>query len=220
MNPIAVSILAAHIERQRRVQLLEQRQLLAYRILQNSKAAQHFPVVVPTQEPVGVLRVNDATVEVPIVVHPSICKAKKSSGSTASIIPKQPVGERKYIVEYPGENDVMLGRGSGASNHIGNIQFRQIVEKFKPKYIRALKVDKPGVAEEVLVLWKNMNPPGRFLDRLHSDAMVWHEVDNVKARQKTSQCLREKCRDKARRHPDGPSPTKKLDGTWKKRCNS
>ena len=46
------------------------------------------------------------------------------------------------MIESPGAHDVMLGRGSGTSNHVGNIAFRNLVEKHKPRYVAASRVDK------------------------------------------------------------------------------
>ena len=48
--------------------------------------------------------------------------------------------------DMPGPNDVLLGRGSGISNHIGNIKFRRLVEKHKPRYTAASRVDKVSLA--------------------------------------------------------------------------
>jgi hypothetical protein len=73
------------------------------------------------------------------------------------------------------------------------------------RYLAASKVDKPKVAREVVTLWRQMNPPGRFLAR-HDDTKrgpgsvkdsdnVWYEVGDKKAREKASQCLRERTPD-------------------------
>lgn len=108
-------------------------------------------------------------------------------------------GHQMNDIEYPGPNDVMLGRGSGTSNHIGNISFRLLVNKHKPRYVAASRVDKPKVAGEVVDLWRKLTPPGRFLMRCdddQGDMSLWSDVGDRRARQKTSQCLREKDRPK------------------------
>jgi hypothetical protein len=94
---------------------------------------------------------------------------------------------------------------SGTNNHMGNIKFRKLVNAHKMRYLAASKVDKPKVAREVVTLWRQMNPPGRFLAR-HDDTKrgpgsvkdsdnIWYEVGDKKAREKASQCLRERTPD-------------------------
>jgi len=101
-------------------------------------------------------------------------------------------------IDYPGMNDVMCGRGGGTNNHIGNIRFRQLVNEHKLRYLAASKVDKPKVAMEVVQIWRALDPPGRFLtktDASQGDDSLWHDVGDKKAREKASQCLRERTPD-------------------------
>lgn len=98
-------------------------------------------------------------------------------------------------IEYPGQNDCMFGRGGGTSNHIGNINFRLLVEKFKKRYAETSKLDKPHVAELVVRQWRARNPPGRFLARTNPEEGTmskWHDVGDKRARRKCAQALREK----------------------------
>eukprot|EP00547_Thalassionema_nitzschioides_P005337 CAMPEP_0194209934 /NCGR_PEP_ID=MMETSP0156-20130528/7891_1 /TAXON_ID=33649 /ORGANISM="Thalassionema nitzschioides, Strain L26-B" /LENGTH=307 /DNA_ID=CAMNT_0038937197 /DNA_START=57 /DNA_END=980 /DNA_ORIENTATION=+ len=95
------------------------------------------------------------------------------------------------VVESPGINDVMCGRGGGTNNHIGNIRFRQLINDHKLRYLAAPKVDKPKVAMEVVQLWRKLDPPGRFLAKKGGETF-WQEVGDKRAREKASQCLRER----------------------------
>eukprot|EP00566_Odontella_aurita_P014245 CAMPEP_0113590866 /NCGR_PEP_ID=MMETSP0015_2-20120614/36921_1 /TAXON_ID=2838 /ORGANISM="Odontella" /LENGTH=530 /DNA_ID=CAMNT_0000497123 /DNA_START=817 /DNA_END=2405 /DNA_ORIENTATION=- /assembly_acc=CAM_ASM_000160 len=114
-------------------------------------------------------------------------------------------------ISKPGPNDVLCGRGGGTNNHTGNIRFRKLVNKHKMSYLAATKVEKPKVAREVVKIWRAMDPPGRFLARTSGDGdkgeekkspgggkdgkdsgVVWHDVGDKKAREKASQCLRER----------------------------
>ncbi|CAB9514413.1 expressed unknown protein [Seminavis robusta] len=114
-------------------------------------------------------------------------------------------------IEFPGPHDVVLGRGRGASCHIGNIKFRAFIKKYKPKYAAANRVDKPKVAEEVVGKWRRKNPPGRFLEQTQvGDRNIWNDVGDRKARQKSSQSLREK---------ELPPPKKKEDNN-EDQCDS
>ena len=88
--------------------------------------------------------------------------------------------------------------GGGTNNHIGNIRFRQLVNEHKLRYLAASKVDKPRVAMEVVHLWRSLDPPGRYLtktDASQGDDSLWHDVGDKKAREKASQCLRERTPD-------------------------
>jgi hypothetical protein len=86
-------------------------------------------------------------------------------------------------IEYPGPHDVVLGRGRGASSHIGNVNFRGFIKQFKPKYAAANRVDKPKVAGEVVVKWREKNPPGRFLVQVRTtNRNVWNDVGDRKVR--------------------------------------
>lgn len=104
-------------------------------------------------------------------------------------------------ITKPGAHDVLYGRGGMTNSHAGNVRFRQLINENKIRYLKATKVKKPEVAREVVSMWRNMSPPGRFLamsrtnGTLSSDPIVWHDVGDVKARMKVSQCLRERTPD-------------------------
>ena len=114
-------------------------------------------------------------------------------------------GDDIKLIDKPGENDVLLGRGGATNNHGGNIKFRELVNKHKMRYISSTKTEKPKVAREVVEIWMSMDPPGRFLHKvdvpasessnLISSKTQWAEVPERKAREKASQCLRERTAD-------------------------
>mmetsp|Transcript_20010 Transcript_20010/g.36740 ORF Transcript_20010/g.36740 Transcript_20010/m.36740 type:complete len:832 (+) Transcript_20010:304-2799(+) len=106
-------------------------------------------------------------------------------------------------ITSPGSNDILCGRGGGTNAHPGNIKFRKLVAAHKLRYLAASKSDKPGVARDVVREWRAMDPPGRFLAKMdkksgggsgggEDDAVIWHDVGDKKAREKASQCLRER----------------------------
>jgi hypothetical protein len=108
-------------------------------------------------------------------------------------------------ITKPGTHDVLLGRGGGTNNHIGNVKFRKLVNEHKMRYLACSKVEKPKVARQVVALWRKLDPPGRFLTRaddtkrgpgsVKASDNVWFEVGDKKAREKASQCLRERTPD-------------------------
>ncbi|MGK3736678.1 MAG: hypothetical protein ACI8RD_003793 [Bacillariaceae sp.] len=84
----------------------------------------------------------------------------------------------------------MSGRGGATNSHIGNRLFRSLVKQYKSDYLKAKKRDKPQVA--AIVVDKIRERGGRFLRRYKSDeGMVWIEIGDGRAREKTCQALRE-----------------------------
>lgn len=66
-----------------------------------------------------------------------------------------------------------------------------MVDKRKVDYVNAKRLDKPMIALEIIREWRGQKPPGRFL-KLDEATGLWHDVGDRKAREKTSQALREK----------------------------
>lgn len=94
-------------------------------------------------------------------------------------------------IKDPHDNDVMYGRGGGTNHHPGNKRYRKMVEDRKLEYVNSKRLDKPLVALEIIRIWRAQVPPGRFL-KLDEKTGLWHDVGDKKAREKTSQALREK----------------------------
>mmetsp|Transcript_48773 Transcript_48773/g.56983 ORF Transcript_48773/g.56983 Transcript_48773/m.56983 type:complete len:610 (+) Transcript_48773:178-2007(+) len=106
----------------------------------------------------------------------------------------QYISDKSYqmtAITEPGQNDVMCGRGGGTNNHVGNRRFRMLVNTHKSRYYKAPKLDKPKVAREVMILWREQDPPGRFLGK-DPKTSAWNDVGDQKSREKASQCLRER----------------------------
>lgn len=112
--------------------------------------------------------------------------------------------ERNYV-KIIRANDVLLGRGS-RSNQPGNVKFRHFIKDNRYRYLAASKIDKPKIAEDVVRMWRELDPPGRFLSRKDEDEVegnsdkkdehaVWFDVGDKKARLKTSMALRERTPD-------------------------
>lgn len=94
-------------------------------------------------------------------------------------------------IKEPHENDVMYGRGGGTNHHPGNKRYRKMVEDRKLEYVNSKRLDKPLVALEIIREWRAQVPSGRFL-KLDEKTGLWNDVGDKKAREKTSQALREK----------------------------
>ena len=73
---------------------------------------------------------------------------------------------------------------------MGNELFRQMVNQKKRLYLNSCKRDKPSVSRGIVQSIRNLNPPGRFLQR-DEQTGLWYDIGDQKAREKTSQALRE-----------------------------
>ena len=91
----------------------------------------------------------------------------------------------------PHANDVLCGRGGSINNHIGNENYRIIVNRKKRVYLTArFKREKRLIAASIVQEVRSLDPPGRFLAR-DSRNGTWYDIGDLKARDKTSQALRE-----------------------------
>jgi hypothetical protein len=88
----------------------------------------------------------------------------------------------------PSENDVLCGRGGSINSHPGNERFRILVEKRKRVYLTArFKREKRLIACSIVSEIRALNP---FLSR-DAKSGLWKDIGDEKARDKTSQALRE-----------------------------
>jgi hypothetical protein len=91
----------------------------------------------------------------------------------------------------PHNNDVLCGRGGTVNAHPGNEQYRTFVERKKRVYLTArFKREKRLIAQSIVDEIRNLDPPGRFLMK-ETNTEYWFDVGDEKARDKTSQALRE-----------------------------
>ncbi len=94
-------------------------------------------------------------------------------------------------ITTPGKNDCLYGRGGATNHHPGNKAYRKLVDSKKAEYLASTRVDKPEVSLSIVHMWRAMNPPGRFLVQ-DKTTRLWRDVGDDRAREKTSQALREK----------------------------
>jgi hypothetical protein len=100
-----------------------------------------------------------------------------------------PEGDRGVGVKEPVDNDVLCGRGGSINSHPGNERFRTLVEKRKRVYLTArFKREKRLIANSIVSEIRAIQ--GRFLQR-DPKSGLWKDIGDEKARDKTSQALRE-----------------------------
>jgi len=99
------------------------------------------------------------------------------------------------VIEQILQDDVLCGRGGESNHHPGNQQYRRLVKAFQPLYIASKRRDKPRIAQCIVYTIRTYG--GRFLKRTTSSDKggkpqpCFEDVGNTKAREKTSQALRE-----------------------------
>eukprot|EP00567_Pseudictyota_dubia_P017088 CAMPEP_0197436018 /NCGR_PEP_ID=MMETSP1175-20131217/3499_1 /TAXON_ID=1003142 /ORGANISM="Triceratium dubium, Strain CCMP147" /LENGTH=185 /DNA_ID=CAMNT_0042965191 /DNA_START=105 /DNA_END=662 /DNA_ORIENTATION=- len=93
------------------------------------------------------------------------------------------------IIAHPEKNDVLCGRGGATNNHIGNRRYREIVSDHQTEYLHAKKRDKQSIARRIVGIVRSRG--GRFLKKTDDGTGRWFDVGEKKAREKTSQALRE-----------------------------
>lgn len=120
-----------------------------------------------------------------------------TKSSTAKASKPLSFGARPEYSDYalkgivtPHPNDVLCGRGGGSNNHPGNESFRELVNEVKFPYVNCPKREKPLIARRIVEAVRNQTPPGRFLSK-DSKTGLWNDIGDGKAREKTSQALRE-----------------------------
>ena len=104
--------------------------------------------------------------------------------------PVPQVREGQYIVDEPSNVDVLCGRGSRVNNHPGNVQFRQLVSKYKDMYLQEnrRKVEKAHICAHIIDTLR-ATTGAKFLKQSANNQ--WEEIGDVKARKKAGQALRE-----------------------------
>jgi len=106
---------------------------------------------------------------------------------TSGTIPNFPSMES--VIEI-NDNDVLCGRGGVTNSHSGNRRFRDLVKAHQPAYVTSAKLEKANISLKIVNIIRHCNPPGRFL--AGNDRNGWYDVGDEKAREKTSQALRER----------------------------
>jgi hypothetical protein len=101
-------------------------------------------------------------------------------------------------VGVPGRNDVLLGRGKGFQQHIGNVRYRHLIEEHLTQYESVSKIGKKELTEEVVEIIKEAS--GRFLKE---DSAGWAEVGDDVARFKVSHAFRSMRKTTAHNNKDG-----------------
>jgi len=119
--------------------------------------------------------------------NPTIQESGNDNAATNRVRQNWPLRD----IKEPHENDVLYGRGGGTNHHAGNKRYRKMVEDRKIDYVNSKRLDKPVIAIEIIRQWRGQDPPGRFLKQSETTGL-WFDVGDKKAREKTSQALREK----------------------------
>lgn len=108
-------------------------------------------------------------------------KKKRNRAPRKKIIPKN----KRYL--EPTEKDVLMGRGGKSNHHPGNMRYRTEIDRLQEEYKKTDDKDEKTHISEALVLHVQ-SYGGNFLEK---DDDGWYVIDDVVARRKVSQALRE-----------------------------
>lgn len=89
------------------------------------------------------------------------------------------------------ENDVLFGKGGDIADHIGNLKYRNLVDRFIPAYEPSNRREKTVIADNIIQLVKDSG--GRFLKLVANDEgkiVQWEEASQSLARKKTTHTFR------------------------------
>jgi hypothetical protein len=114
-------------------------------------------------------------------------------------------------VGVPGRNDVLLGRGKGPYQYIGNITYRSLMERHFDTYNDSSNEDKKRITKDIVDTIKESS--GRFLK---DDGAGWEVVADDVARLKVSHAFRTYYRDvrrSASSRVESEATLKKRDAT-------
>ena len=118
-------------------------------------------------------------------------KAFKSQDLYMDRSTEGPEVEKMTDIVHPHPHDVLCGRGGSSNRHIGNTNFRDLVNCNKALYVTLTKRQKMMVARSIVQAVRNQNPRGRFLQK-DPVTGLWGDIGRPRALEKTSQALREK----------------------------
>ena len=88
-------------------------------------------------------------------------------------------------IQKPGTNDVLCGRGGGSQNHIGNKEYRAVINANKCAYIDACRKTKTLLVESIVRAVRMQSPPGRFLEK-DTKSGLWNDIGDKRAFAKVS----------------------------------
>mmetsp|Transcript_13936 Transcript_13936/g.17535 ORF Transcript_13936/g.17535 Transcript_13936/m.17535 type:complete len:1312 (-) Transcript_13936:199-4134(-) len=104
---------------------------------------------------------------------------------------KNDTSQSKKDICHPTVNDVLFERDDCTNNYPGNKRWRKLVAAYKRLYVSLPNMDKTRkVAESIVLIVRQQNPPGRFLQKDENTAL-WHDVGEENAILTTIQALRD-----------------------------
>lgn len=106
-------------------------------------------------------------------------------------VPLEPISENPFGVH---DHDVLAGRGAFINGHVGNQRLRTLATERKALFDAGNYTEKRGLATEIISTIRNLDPPGRFLQKSKIQvkdgegkaAMEWEELTDEKAIEKVA----------------------------------
>jgi len=99
-------------------------------------------------------------------------------------------------IRDPCEHDVLFGRGGATNHYAGNKVYRKLVLNKTTEYENGTRMGRGIIAMDIVRSWRAQDPPGRFLKKAIDDDLLWNDVGDDRAKEKTCQLFREHRRSK------------------------
>jgi len=94
-------------------------------------------------------------------------------------------------IETPDPSDIISGKGLGPMNHPGNKFFREVVQKYRKKFLASSYHERKSIPNLVIDEVQRENPSGRFLKQ-DMKSKLWYILDDKDILEKTRVALRQK----------------------------
>jgi len=78
----------------------------------------------------------------------------------------------------------------------GNKEYRKLVLNKETEYENGTRMGRGVIAMDIVRSWRVQDPPGRFLIKANDDELLWNDVGDDRAKEKTCQLFREHRRTK------------------------
>jgi hypothetical protein len=121
------------------------------------------------------------------------------SPPTAANTPeKKPAAMAEKVIVTPTDRDILIGRGTKANDHPGNVRYRIFVDSKKGfNLTRETRAMKRKICSSIIAALQSTNPPSRFLQQ-DPVTKYWYESSEEASREKVSQKLRQGVAEKRR----------------------
>eukprot|EP00588_Corethron_pennatum_P009182 CAMPEP_0194273622 /NCGR_PEP_ID=MMETSP0169-20130528/6924_1 /TAXON_ID=218684 /ORGANISM="Corethron pennatum, Strain L29A3" /LENGTH=511 /DNA_ID=CAMNT_0039016631 /DNA_START=255 /DNA_END=1790 /DNA_ORIENTATION=- len=102
-------------------------------------------------------------------------------------------------ISIPHERDIIFQRDGLAFKHPGNVKFHKYLKIAEENYLILQKFTKQETAKEIVNIFRNLNPPTRFLQK-NKMTGLWDDIGDERVFKKILQAFRKDRNDRTKEH--------------------